>query len=362
MKPIFLLGEAYGDNEARINRPFVGASGIELLRMLNESGILELTADDQSYIRRFYDRGDPNLLDCVWNMHPEVYRSNVFMQHPPANKLEHFCGPKKEGVPEFPALLKSKYVRQEFLHELERLADELVEVDPNLVMCLGNSALWALAGKTGVSKLRGTTSYSTHTVTGYKLLPTYHPAAVLRQWELRPVTVMDLIKAKREALYPEIRRPKREIWIQPELSDLDNFYQTHILGCKILSVDIENPGGPISCVGLAPSPALALVVPILKSGRPYWKSAADEKFVVRWLKAILEDPSIKKVFQNGLYDIAVLYRWWGIRVAGADHDTMLCHHALQPEALKGLGFLGSCYADEGAWKSQHKDGTLKRDA
>lgn len=362
MKPLFILGEAYGTNEAKIDKPFVGASGIELLRMLDESGNIQLTADDAEYMRRFWREGKPELLDCIWNMHPEIYRSNVFMQHPPGNKLEWFCGPKSEGIEGYPALVKSKYVRREFIHELERLGDELVNVDPNLVLCLGNSALWALAGKTGVSKLRGTTCYSTHTASDFKLLSTYHPAAILRQWELRPVAVMDFFKCAREKEYPDIRRPKRQIWIEPTLMDLDLFYKSHIAGCDILSVDIENPGGPISCVGFAPSPALALVVPITKNGRSYWKTTEEEVACVRWIKSVLEDATIKKVFQNGMYDIAVLYRWWGIMVAGANDDTMLCHHAMQPESLKRLDFLGSCYTDEGAWKADHRAGTLKRDA
>ena len=41
-----------------------------------------------------------------------------------------------------------------------------------------------------------------------------------------PTTVMDLMKAKREAEFPEVRRPKREIWIEPTLEDLDEFYRT----------------------------------------------------------------------------------------------------------------------------------------
>jgi hypothetical protein len=42
---------------------------------------------------------------------------------------------------------------------------------------------------------------------------------------------------------------------------------------------------------------------------------------------------------------------------------MLLQHALQPEALKGLGFLGSIYTDHGAWKVEHKNSqTIKADA
>lgn len=50
-----------------------------------------------------------------------------------------------------------------------------------------------------------------------------------------------------------------------------------------------------------------------------------------------------------------------IRTFGATHDTMLLHHALQPEALKNLGFLGSIYSDEGSWKDMRKAKTTKRD-
>jgi len=79
---------------------------------------------------------------------------------------------------------------------------------------------------------------------------------------------------------------------------------------------------------------------------------------------VLEDPEIPKLFQNGLYDIPFILRTVGIRVLGAAHDTMLLHHALQPESLKGLGFLGSIYSDHGPWKSERKgpSDTIKRDA
>jgi hypothetical protein len=51
-----------------------------------------------------------------------------------------------------------------------------------------------------------------------------------------------------------------------------------------------------------------------------------------------------------------------IKVYGATEDTMLLNHALQPEMLKNLGFLGSIYSDERSWKGMAKHGkTIKRD-
>ena len=51
----------------------------------------------------------------------------------------------------------------------------------------------------------------------------------------------------------------------------------------------------------------------------------------------------------------------GLRTYGASEDTMLLHHALQPESLKSLGFLGSVYTDEGSWKGMRKTETIKAD-
>lgn len=366
-KPIVFIGEAMGANEVKIDKGFVGTSGIELLRMLTEAGILEFTTADKTYLANYYSSGDPNQIDMIWNLHPEFFRTNVFQQHPPGNNLEAFCGGKAEGIVGYPALIKGKHVRKEYQYELDRLGDEILGIDPNLIVCLGNSALWALAGRTGVSKLRGTTCLSSHTVTGYKLLCTYHPAAVTRQWELRPTTIIDLAKITLENSFPEIRRPKREIWIEPSLNDIERFINDHITGCPLLSVDIETAGSQITCVGFAPRSDLAIVIPIhdeRTKTRSYWPDEASEQECWKLIRRVLEDGSIPKVLQNGLYDIAFCWRSYGILVKGAAEDTMLLHHALQPESLKGLGFLGSVYLNERAWKVERKgpDSTIKRDA
>lgn len=365
MKPILIIGEAKGAEEHRINSSFVGASGVELLRLLNESGIITLSGNDKSLIGDYYRRGDPRSINSIWRMHPEVQRSNVFQIHPPQNRLEWFCGPKAEGIPSYPALLTGKYVRREFEPELDRLADEILSIDPNLIIGLGNTALWALCGRTGVGKLRGTTHLTTHCVTGYKFLPTYHPASLFRQWSNRPTTVIDLVKARRESAFPEIRRPQCEIWIEPTLEDIDDFITRFIRGCDLLSVDIETTGSRITCIGFAPSATRAIVIPFddpRAKGGSYWPTGTAEARAWALIRGVLEDRGIPKLFQNGMYDIAFLLRSYGIRVYGAGEDTMLLHHALQPESLKGLGYLGSVYTDFGAWKSDRKvNETIGRD-
>lgn len=364
MDKILFVGEAYGENEAKIEKAFVGPTGVELMKMMNDARLIRLDQNDYMSLRSYYRTGNPVYVEEIWRTHG-VQRTNVFNFRPAGNKIDEVCGPKATSILGYPGLGKSKYVRAEFQGELERLGDEILAADPNLIVALGNTALWALGGSTGISKLRGTTRLSTHTVSGYKLLPTYHPSAVVHQYELRPTTVADLMKAKREAAFPEIRRPQREIWIEPNAEDVQTFIQQQILDCKILSVDIETSGNDVTCVGLSPKPDLALVVPFVnprRANRSYWPDLATEILVWNYIRGVLEDRTIRKVFQNGMYDIAFLWRSVGVKVRGAEHDTMLLHHALQPESLKALGYLGSIYCDEAAWKTERRTTTIKRDS
>ncbi len=332
---IALVGEAYGEAEEKQRVPFIGAAGYALTQMLDEAGISR----------------------------PECFLTNVFNLRPHGNRIENLCGPKNEALEGYPALVKGKYVRAEYAPELERLGREILEVNPNVIIGLGNTAMWAFLGRTAISKFRGTTDITTHTAGGYKFLPTYHPAAILRQWELRPVTILDLMKAARESEFPEVRRPHREIWIEPTLEDLSAFADR----CRDrrVTIDIETAGNQITCLGISVGHRLAIVIPFhdsRKRSRCYWNSEEDEREAWRIIRTILEDRKISKTFQNGLYDIAFIWRTTGVRVMGAEHDTMLLHHALQPEALKGLGFLGSIYSDEGSWKQmREKVTTIKRD-
>jgi DNA polymerase len=334
---IFILGEAWGEHEAREGRPFAGAAGYELTRMLGEAGI---------------DRR-------------ACYLSNVFNIRPPGNKVEWFCGPKAEAIDGYPMLTKSKYVRAEFARELRRLQGELLAQGPNVVIALGNTAMWALLGKTAITKFRGSTATSTHTVTGLKVLPTFHPAAVLRQWELRPTTVMDLIKARKQSDYPEVRRPEVMIHVPETPEEIVHFQKEFINGSETLAVDIETSGQQITCIGFAPSKTHALVVPIhdyRRKGGSYWETGELETLAWAAVRSILIAQRPRKIFQNGLYDIAFLWRSYRIGVKGVAEDTMLLHHALQPESLKGLGFLGSVYTDHGPWKQERqKSWTIKKD-
>jgi DNA polymerase len=336
---IAIVGEAWGAEEAKARAPFVGASGQELTRMLSEAGI--------------------HRADC--------FLTNVFNVKPePTNDIENLCTDKARGIVNRGPLKAGKYCKSELAGELGRLDRELREVKPNIILALGNTATWALIGPNqSISKVRGTVTGSLY---GYgKVIPAFHPAAILRDWSLRAVTVLDFAKARRESEFPEIRRPERVVYIEPDLADMEWFYATKIVPCKSLSFDIETSGDQITCIGFAPGPSCALVVPFVDPRRPghsYWPDIESEGRAWNYVRRVLATPH-PKIAQNGLYDIHFLWRQYGIPVNNAGNDSMLAHHALQPESQKGLGFLGSVYSNEQSWKLLGKRGlteTIKRDA
>jgi DNA polymerase len=334
MTDIVIVGEAWGkDEEAAGGTPFVGWAGRLLNAFLSQVGI--------------------NRKDC--------YVTNVFNFKPDRNDIKTLCGSKAEAIPGYPALTKGKFLRNEYAPELERLYREIRSVNPNLVIALGGTAAWALLRTSGISKVRGTPLQSS--IVGCKVLPTYHPAALARDWSLRPVLLADLEKAARESQYPDIRRPNRTIWIEPTIPDLYEFERRHIGPSSVLSIDIETWGRQITCIGFAPSPYYALVVPFFDRSQAdgnYWRSKEEEVKVWAWVKKICNLPK-HIVGQNFLYDMNHLWSNYGISVPHVEDDTMLLHHALYPELPKGLGFMGSVYTDEVNWKINRDLETLKKE-
>lgn len=330
-KKILLCGEAWGEREEREGRPFVGPSGALLDAFLSSQGIA----------RR----------DC--------YVTNVLNFRPPYNKLLSLCGPKAQGIPGMPVLQKNKYLSAAYKPELDRLYSEVRNVDPNLIVALGGTACWALLKNGSIKKLRGAPTMS---ITGHKVLPTYHPAAVMREFKLRPIVFSDFKKIARECEYREIRRPARDIWIRPTLEDIHAF-EPFILESEFLSLDIETRDRQITCIGFGPSIDRVIVIPFhsnaQRSGN-YWPTLKEElevwKIVRKWCGL-----GKKVIGQNIIYDCSYLWKIYGIPVLHVWDDTMLLQHAAQPEMEKSLRVLGSLYTDEPPWKFMNKTKTIKKE-
>lgn len=347
---IALIGEAYGEEEDQWKMPFVGNAGKALDSLLEDAGI--------------------NRKECfvtnVFNFRPGTAAKSFAANQ---NDLGLICGSKGEPdvAPGLSALIPGKYLKAQYLPEVDRLVAELSDCRPNVAVLLGNTACWALLGQQAISKIRGTCAISTR-VPGLKCLPTYHPAAIFKQPDIRYVTVLDLIKAKREGEFPDLRRPKRTIHVAQSIEDIMEFKVLYLDRSRRKVLDIETALGQITCIGFAPSVDRALVIPIIDVRRPnasYWAELDTEVKVWDLIAEIVGNPQDEWIGQNGLYDLQYLWQFYGIPVPGYKHDTMILHHSLQPEAPKKLDYLGSIYTNETAWKKERPRGgdqTIKREA
>lgn len=326
---IAFVAEAPSNEEVLHGRPLVGPSGRIFNALLRTAGI---------------DR-------------TEHLVTNVFDVQLPGNDVANWCAPAADaeagGYKHLPPIGSAGFLRPEFHHHLERLKQELQTWQPNVIVPLGGTALWALTGNASISSLRGGVTAASSLLPGAKLLPTFHPSFVMQQWKYYPVVVGDFMKAQRQALLgPLVQYPEKEILLEPTLDDLATWIP-ELLQSELLSVDIETGWGQITTIGFAPSLSRALVVPFFdarRTDRNYWADAQSEAAAWRFAETVLVS-DVPKLGQNyGAYDGFWLLRKQHIRTTNLLHDTRLIHHALYPELPKDLEFMGASYTEQGPWK------------
>jgi len=324
---IMIVGEAWSRQDVEEGRPFTQASGAG--QVLNS--ILRTVGIDRR--------------DC--------YLTNVFNFQPVGNKLSSLNGPQTEAIPGYPRLANKLYVHNRYTPELERLHQEVYDQNPNVILALGATPLWALGKYMGIKKYRGTPILAHDGE--HKILPTYHPSAVLRSWKLRPILIADVSKALKESTFPEVRRPQRFIHIAETIEDIETFFNKYIKDCEVLSADIETKQETITEIGFAPTEDRALVIPFYNHDKPgsYWATPELERQAWEWVRRLLAYRGL--VGQNFSYDLQYLWAKMKIACPVVEDDTMLLHHAMYPEMEKSLGFLGSIYTNEPSWKFMRTD-------
>jgi len=253
--------------------------------------------------------------------------------------------------------------RESAADSLERLRGELLDVAPNIIVPLGATALWAFTGSRGIDSQRGSIQPAEFVIPGAKLLPTYEPRFVQKQWKFFSVVTADIIRAYRESSYRDIRLPHRELFIEPTIQEIRD-YLPRIYNSELLSVDIETGWGLVTNIGFAPDREHAINVPLVDIRKPNksFYSVADEVEAWKLIKEIMES-EVPKLGQNfGGYDAYWFIDHMGIAPRAFTHDTRLIHHALYPELPKDLEFMGASYTEQGAWKSWGRKSQEKRES
>lgn len=337
---IAFVGEAPSWDEVEGERPLIGPSGKLFNTMMRTAGL---------------DRN-------------EYLVTNVFDEKIPENQVKNWCVTMKEarenGWTDLPPIGAAGFLRPEYRHHLSRLYEELEAAQPSVVVPLGGTALWALLGRTDIGGYRGTVASSTRAPRPYKLVPTYHPAFVMKQFKFYTVVVKDLIKAKEEAdRGPEVKLPNRTLILEPTLFDIDG-YMPRIERSSLLAVDIETWGPQITCIGFAPDAEHAICIPFFDRREPdhsYWRNPTEEFSAWRAVQHILASP-VPKLGQNFVgYDFYRLLDPYHLAVRNLLHDTRLMQHARYPELPKSLSFMGNSYGSQGAWKHWGKHGAKRDD-
>ena len=380
---IVIVGKCYGKSDGEFKSPFVGGAGRELARMLFEAKIAPPVTD---YKNRPIDH--PCELEMIkhWEKLRNlnlIHVTNVFNEFPTNEEEEYsyFFTDKLNGdlkVVDLP-IKPGKYLRMDKIHHIHRLWNEINTLKPNLIITMGNEASWAILGETKITAIRGTFKESRF-CNKIKTLATYHPAAILRQWNFRPITVADLIKCKTDCEFPEIKNIERFILIRPSLEEIENWLK---IPANFYAIDIESGRAlfhrlelkkmtptqnkilnqTISMVGFARDRFNSIVIPFMTRSSDdlnYWKSAKDEAQAWRLIYNALTS-NVPKIFQNGMYDISMFLRY-KMAVRNATEDTMLLSHSLYPEMPKKLSFLGSVFEQAPSWKTVYGSGeNLKKD-
>ena len=160
---IMLVGEGPGREEDERGKPFVGASGQFLDQFLEEAGLVR----------------------------SEVYITNTVLCRP--------TNPAGDGT-----LSNRPPTKDEISNCQKRLQDEIVSIDPIVIVALGDVAATALRGKKlGIKKTRGKLvdiriKTDNGIILTYAMIPVFHPSYLLRTRSEQDMfqTVNDLKRTK----------------------------------------------------------------------------------------------------------------------------------------------------------------------
>lgn len=295
------VAEAPGAQESEIGEPLVGTAGSWLrgreVDGKRSGGLYKAAGVDERTVSRL------NVIQC---RPPD----NIFPTDPDARSYIS----REEA---------SESVRHCFEHHV---APILSSRSWNRVDILGDKALVALTGLSGIGRWRGSPVVVPACGPKPVAVPTLHPAFIARSQELLPAVVSDLRKTT--VIPPEYYDT------HPTLDAVKQFTATEF------AFDIEciRATGEITMVGLCAESTKALSVPA--------KGAylTELKRIFRGATAVVGHNSIQfdlpRLRVIGVYPPVECVVW----------DTMLMQHLLQPDLPHGLDFLGSFFTNKPAWK------------
>lgn len=185
---IMIVGEAPGPDENDYGKPFIGRAGQYLTKLLAQAGI---------------NREEVFISNCV----------RCFPKNEDKNVMASFRAPTFEEI---------EACRPYLLQEIEA-------IKPNVIVPVGSAALSAILGSksaaasTKITKVRGTEFWSDEL--NCKIMPTFHPSAVMRDPSKEPTVVQDFVRIKTSSEYKELTKGDEGTYVVLDtLEKVDAFF------------------------------------------------------------------------------------------------------------------------------------------
>lgn len=357
--PIVIVGEAPGLEEVEEGRPFVGMSGKELQRAMHSVGLRRSECHITNAVLCL--RGNPSR--SIERAERETKKENDEWRERIASS-----GNTAEDVATFEA--------RSFLSPVEacrpRLLGEIAAAgNPAKVISLGGAAYRALTGRREKPmEVRGGPREEPF---GH-LLPTLHPAFVIRKRRWTHAFVADLARAVRWfSTGLEWKAP--ETFYRPTPRGLTEWLAREA-GTPFVVYDVETAPGLfggkydpqydlLRCVGLGSADGQrAIVVPFRSKEDPsrIFYTIEEYRELIAIFAEFFASPRWRKVGHNaGYYDRMVAERHFRVTPKPL-LDTLGLHKFVEPELPHTLGYVGSIYTDVHSWKQGHVAENAETDA
>src|SRR6266404_3479589 len=227
-----IIAEAPGGEEDVYKRPLIGVSGQETYAMLEDANWLP--PGSKNYIVKalhpWYDPvqhrmriSNPDFLPLDKTLdEASIFITNVCHIRPPGNEIDNFFASKTDAKRDRIPLINDRYPTEPIQDGITQLQRDISTIQPEFILALGGTALWALTGLQGITKWRGSILRVENGPVGnfgIKIIPTFHSADILREWTHRFVAVRDMKRALYEREFEEVREKPRHYIIRPSYSE-----------------------------------------------------------------------------------------------------------------------------------------------
>jgi len=272
-----------------------------------------------------------------------VQRNQCYVTNVVKHKITEIDNNNKRAVPK-EEMHKWQAVLRE---ELSRLTNV------KYILVLGNVALEALTGHTGIKKWRGSVLDFT-TRMGFcndgQLLVSYNPAFAFRDPTVGFHIIIDFQRFKR--VLDGTYRPHviTEI-INPTKREAVSYIRKLRSDRLPVAWDIETISNETACIGFANSNHEGMCIPFRRHDSPHYYDRDDEIEIRLAIAELFQDRQLQFITQNGHFDCYWL--WYKDRILGRnDFDTLLAHHTLSSTLPHSLGFLTTQYTEHPYYKDE----------